>query len=154
MKVALFDVSDVSRPVEKYNITIGGRGTDSELLRDHKALLFNKERDLLAFPVMVMEDRQGKGTRDDFHETEFVFQGAYVYHFNLEDGFELKGKISHLSDEDFARYEQYRYGGEKDVERIIFIGEALYTVSGSEIRASDLDTLKKINNLLIEQERR
>ncbi|NLZ29070.1 MAG: hypothetical protein GX887_08930, partial [Firmicutes bacterium] len=151
MKVALFDVTDVNRPVEKYSIAIGDRGTDSELLRNHKALLFNKERDLLAFPVMVMEDRRGGGDRDDFHETEFVFQGAYVYHFNLEDGFELRGKISHLSDEDFARAEQYWYSGRKNVDRVIFIGETLYTVSDSEIRASDLDTLERVNNLLIEE---
>ncbi|MFY9114942.1 MAG: beta-propeller domain-containing protein, partial [Dethiobacteria bacterium] len=75
MKVALFDVTDVTKPVEKYNITIGGRGTDSELLRNHKALLFNKERNLLAFPITVVEDRRGGGTEDGFYEGEFVFQG-------------------------------------------------------------------------------
>ncbi|MFY9113951.1 MAG: beta-propeller domain-containing protein, partial [Dethiobacteria bacterium] len=82
------------------------------------------------------------------------FQGAYVYHFNLEDGFELKGKITHLSDEDYAAMQYNWYGYEKNVERIIFIGETLYTISGSEIRASDLETLEMVNNLMVKQDKR
>ncbi|HQJ38073.1 MAG TPA: beta-propeller domain-containing protein, partial [Bacillota bacterium] len=41
MKIALFDVSDVSNPKEKFKEIIGDRGTDSELLNNHKALLFS-----------------------------------------------------------------------------------------------------------------
>ena len=42
MKVAIFDVTDVNSPQLKHQVVIGARGTDSELLRDHKALLFDK----------------------------------------------------------------------------------------------------------------
>ncbi|MHB1405215.1 MAG: beta-propeller domain-containing protein [Desulfitobacteriaceae bacterium] len=49
MKIALFDVSDVEHPRELFTEVIGDRGTDSELLRNHKALLFDKEKGLLAF---------------------------------------------------------------------------------------------------------
>ena len=51
MKIALFDVSDVTNPIQEFSVEIGDRGTESELLYDHKALLFDKERQLLAFPV-------------------------------------------------------------------------------------------------------
>ena len=44
MKVALFDVTDVSNPVQKFSEMIGDRGTDSELLSNHKALLFSKRK--------------------------------------------------------------------------------------------------------------
>ncbi len=40
MKIALFDVTDVTHPIEMFKENIGDRGTDSELLRNHKALLF------------------------------------------------------------------------------------------------------------------
>ncbi|HVX03041.1 MAG TPA: beta-propeller domain-containing protein, partial [Nitrososphaera sp.] len=43
VKLALFDVSNVADPRLVGNYTIPGQGTDSEVLQDHKALLFNKE---------------------------------------------------------------------------------------------------------------
>ena len=43
MKVAMFDVTDVANPVELHKMVIGDRGTDSPLLYNHKALLFDKE---------------------------------------------------------------------------------------------------------------
>ncbi|GAB6154220.1 hypothetical protein JCM17380_29700 [Desulfosporosinus burensis] len=48
MKLAVFDVTDVSNPVELFKTSIGDRGTDSEVLRNHKALLFDKEKGLLS----------------------------------------------------------------------------------------------------------
>ncbi|KJR46956.1 hypothetical protein UF75_2648 [Desulfosporosinus sp. I2] len=55
LKLAVFDVTDVNNPVEMFKTTIGDRGTDSEVLRNHKALLFDKEKGLLSFPVTLME---------------------------------------------------------------------------------------------------
>ena len=40
MKIAIFDVSDVRKPVQQFMTTIGGVGTTSEVLSNHKALLF------------------------------------------------------------------------------------------------------------------
>ena len=54
-KMALFDVSDVSNPQQKFMEKIGDRGTSSELLHNHKALLFDKEKELLAFPITIRE---------------------------------------------------------------------------------------------------
>lgn len=55
VKVSLFDVSDLSNPQEKFKWVIGDRGTESEILREHKALFFDKEKNLLAFPLTVKE---------------------------------------------------------------------------------------------------
>lgn len=152
MKMALFDVSDVSNPIEKFNETIGGRGTESSLLYNHRALLFDRERDIIAFPVTVVEERResGNGDREDFFMFgEFVFQGAYIYGLDLEEGFDLRGKITHLSEADYRSAGQYWYDSDKNIERILFIRDALYTLSNSEIRASDFASLQKLNNLLI-----
>jgi uncharacterized secreted protein with C-terminal beta-propeller domain len=55
MKMAIFDVTDVTNPKEMSKELIGDRGTDSELLNNHKALLFDRNKNLLAFPVTLME---------------------------------------------------------------------------------------------------
>lgn len=53
LKLAIFDVTDVSKPVEMFKTVLGDRGTDSEVLRNHKALLLipmEQIDDLLVFP--------------------------------------------------------------------------------------------------------
>jgi len=55
LKISLFDVSDIENPKELYKDVIGDRGTYSEVLYNHKALLFDKEKNLLVFPVTVYE---------------------------------------------------------------------------------------------------
>jgi uncharacterized secreted protein with C-terminal beta-propeller domain len=53
LKISLFDVTDVSKPTEMFKTVIGDRGTESAVLQNHKALLFEKDRGLLSFPVLV-----------------------------------------------------------------------------------------------------
>ncbi len=151
MKMAVFDVTDVSNPVEMFRADIGDRGTDSELLRNHKALLFAKDKNLLAFPVRVMEVTEGgrnNGSTVPEYGT-FAFQGAYVYNIDLTSGFTLKGRITHLSGEDYLKAGNYWYDSAKDVERIVYIGDTLYTLSQQMIKANRLDDLQELNNLVI-----
>ena len=151
MKMALFDVSDVKSPVEMFREKIGDRGTDSELLHNHKALLFSKEDNLLAFPVRVMEVKGSDITETGIPQYgEFVFQGACVYNIDLVNGFALKGKITHLSDEDYLKAGKYWYNSDKNVERIIYIGDTLYTLSKKFIKANNLEDLKEIKTIEIE----
>ena len=125
MKMAMFDVTDPNNPQELYNVKIGEKGTYSELLYNHKALLFSKEKNIIAFPVSI--------TEDDYKVT---FQGAIVYGVSLEKGFELKTKISN-SATDYDRY----YSRNR-VERIIYIKDTLFTLSNSLIKAVDLNTFE------------
>jgi len=153
MKIALFDVSDVNHPVEKFKEIIGDRGTDSELLENHKALLFSKERNLMAFPVTVMEIKNKedaiKGNMPQ--HGEFSFQGAYVYDIDLQKGFKLKGRITHLSPEDYLKSGKGWYDSQKNLERIMYIGENLYTLSEGMVKANSMSDLKEVNALEIPQ---
>jgi inhibitor of cysteine peptidase len=152
MKIALFDVSDVTRPVQKFQEIIGDRGTYSELLYNHKALLFSREKNLMAFPVTVMEIKNKDSGQNNIPTYgEFVYQGAYVYRVDLENGFTLKGKITHLDPEDQAKAGYGWYESDKNVSRIIYIGDSLYTLSQRMIKANDLNTLKEINRINIPQ---
>lgn len=146
MKLAVFDVSDVTRPIEEFKAIIGDRGTDSELLRNPKALLFDKSKNLLAFPVTVMENKQ-KTPGDVTQYGEFTFQGAYVYNLDLQNGFKLKGKITHLSSDDYLKAGQSWYDSSKNIERILYINDTLYTLSKGLLKANDLDSLKEIGAL-------
>ncbi|MFA6294352.1 MAG: beta-propeller domain-containing protein, partial [Victivallales bacterium] len=150
MKMAIFDVSDVSKPREMFSEKIGDRGTDSELLRNHKALLFSKDRNLLAFPVRVMEVKGDGSGSNVLQYGSFSFQGAYVYSVNLRKGFVRKGKITHLSREDYIDAGNYWYDSEKDIERIIHIDDTLYTLSKGMIKANNLDDLRETGSLEIE----
>jgi inhibitor of cysteine peptidase len=153
MKMAMFDVSDVSHPKQMFVETIGDRGTDSELLRNHKALLFSREKNLLAFPVTVMEVKDdgtaGNGGKDALAYGQFAFQGAYVYSIDMAKGFLLRGKITHLSEEDYLKAGNYNYDMSKNVERILYIKDMLYTLSQRMIRANGMSDLKEMGALEI-----
>lgn len=151
MKMALFDVTDVANPKELFQETIGDRGTDSELLRNHKALLFSKEDGLLAFPVKVMEIKDRKANGSSFNEAsrygEFTFQGAYVYKLDLNSGFRLQGRITHLTADDYSKAGYYSGIYEKNIERILYIGSTLYTASQQMIKATDKATLTELGSV-------
>ena len=129
MKMALFDVSDPTNPKEMYVEKIGEQGTYSELLENHKALLFSKEKNIIAFPISIREDN---------YKTSF--QGAVVYGLTLEKGFELKGKITHRKAEE---NQKYSYDYSKKVERIIYIKDNLFTLSKGLIKATNMNTMEE-----------
>ncbi|MET3289971.1 UNVERIFIED_CONTAM: inhibitor of cysteine peptidase [Brevibacillus sp. OAP136] len=152
MKIALFDVTDVTHPVEQFKEIIGDRGTDSELLQDHRALLFSREKNLLAFPVTVMtlkpQDKEQNTASTDFPAYgEFSFQGAYVYSLDLKNGFHLRKKITHLSPDAAQKAGANWYDSNDNIQRILYIGDALYTVSPNKIKAFNLTTLTQQGEL-------
>ncbi|HHV72608.1 MAG TPA: hypothetical protein GXX38_08390 [Clostridia bacterium] len=152
MKIALFDVSNVEKPIEMFKEVIGDRGTDSEVLNNHKALLFAKDKNLLAFPITVMEVKGSKVDPNGFPKYgELTFQGAYVYNLDLEKGFILKGKISHLTDEQYLKSGQGWYNSDRNIQRIIYINNNLYTISNALIKANDLTNLREIGTVSLPQ---
>lgn len=156
MKIALFDVSDVANPVEKFKEIIGDRGTDSELLRNHRALLFSRDKNLLAFPVTLMEtgnsNTESPNKRRGIPEYgEFSYQGAYIYNLEPDTGFRLKGRITHLTGEDRKKSGRGWYESTRNVERILYIDNTLYTVSKGMIKANDLLSMEEKNSLNLPQ---
>ncbi len=150
LKIAMFDVTDVANPVEMHKTSIGDRGSSSPLLYDHKALLFDKAKGLMALPVTVAEI--SKALKDDPKASastygEIVFQGAYVYNVSLEKGFELKGKIGHYAPNEVKDKSGYYWSGDSDIQRILYIGEYLYTVSQAIVRANMLNDLSEVKSL-------
>jgi inhibitor of cysteine peptidase len=151
IKIGLFDVSDVSNPVEIGDpVVIGDRGSDSPVLWDHKAFLFDKSRNLMVIPVLVAEIDES-----DYPEGvpswaygEPVWQGAYVFHVSLDAGIGLDGTITHI--ENIAEPElQYYYYSPFSVERSLYIGDVLYTISQAKIKMNSLDNLDYIDEVAL-----
>lgn len=141
IKLALFDVSDVANPIEIAKYEIGERGTSSEALYDHKAFLFSKSNGLLVLPVMLVEKE------DPTRWFEPTWQGAYVFTLTPENGFELKGKVTHSDLVDTTDYPYYYYGGPYSISRSLYMDDTLYTLSQKAIKANSLTDLTEISTV-------
>jgi inhibitor of cysteine peptidase len=142
VKMAIFDVSDVEHPKEMYKELIGDRGTESPVLSDHRAFLFDREKGLLVLPITLAEV---KGPRTSpYQQGDYVFQGAYVYKVDLSSGFMLWGKVTQYDSNEVFEKSGYYFYGDRSITRSLYIGNVLYTLSSTRLQANDLDTLTKI----------
>ncbi len=153
MKMALFDVSDINNPIQISKTVIGDSRTTSAILTNHKALLFSKEKGLLAIPVNKYESdfEINVDNEDNISDMESIYtkynktytaEGYFVYNINLTDGFKLKGIIEHEKNTSIG----YSYG-ESKLLRGIWINDNLFTVSEDMIKVNKLDDLSLISEL-------
>lgn len=126
LKMAMFDISDLNNPKELFKVNIGDKSTSSELIYNHKALLFSKEKNLIAFPV-IKYSSSGNNSR------------AQIYDIDLEKGFTLRGELSTGNTKDYK----------KNIERVIYSDNIFYTLSQRLIAGFDMYTLKEIKRLEI-----
>ena len=154
MKMALFDVSDVNNPIQVSQTIIGDNRTTSAVLTNHKALLFSKEKGLIAIPVNNYPSNVEIDTTDaenistlvrDYTEYngKYTSEGYFVYDINLTDGFKLKGIINHEMTTNYKPYYQYR----SKLLRGLWIEDNLYTISEETIKVNKLDNLEEISKL-------
>ena len=157
MKMALFDVTDVNNPIQISDTIIGDSRTTSAILTNHKALLFSKEKELLAIPVNnYTEDFEIENSSDEYesmvssytnYKKEYVSEGYFVYNINLTDGFTLKGTITHDKTKS-----KYFYYNTSRLLRGLYIDDNLYTVSEDYIKVNSLDDLQEISQLKIKED--
>ena len=150
MKMALFDVSNVNSPVQISSVVIGDSRTTSAILTNPKALLFSKEKSLIAIPVNNYS-QDFEVTSSNNYETminnytkyskPYNAEGYFVYNINVQDGFKLKGVITH--EKTNATY----YYSNSKLLRGLYIDNNLYTVSETMIKVNELDSLKAMGEL-------
>jgi hypothetical protein len=151
VKISLFDVSDVSEPKELAKYEIGDRGTDSPVLHDHKAFLFDKSKRLLVLPVSVAEIGKDKYPDEIPHYIygDPVWQGAYVFDISLEQGLVLKGRITHLEEStNPSKGSDYLYSS-YHIVRTLYIDNILYSISSKKIKMNSLEDLGEINEIML-----
>lgn len=159
MKMALFDVTDVNNPVQISQTVIGDRRTTSAILTNPKALLFSKERELIAIPVNnYSEDFEIKSSSDSYssivnsytnYNKSYIAEGYFVYKINIEDGFNLKGIITH--ENSTKNKSSYYYYNRSKLLRGLYIDNNLYTISETTVKVNNLDKLELINELKIKK---
>ena len=149
VKIALFDVGDVSNPVQISKYEIGHRGTESPVLWDHKAFLFDKSRNLMVIPVLEAKVDATKYSPEEliWAYGEPVWQGAYVFTVSPDEGITVKGRITHIENIPQPEQEYYYYYSPFSVERSLYIDDVLYTISQAKIKMNRLDNLGYINEV-------
>ncbi|HAE43310.1 MAG TPA: hypothetical protein DCG34_10420, partial [Clostridiales bacterium] len=124
IKLSLFDVSDQGKPREISNLVLGSSGSYAEVLSNHKALMLNPDRNMIAFDASL------SNINGDYQKS--YFYGALIIEAK-EDG---TLKVLHqISNEGI-------YGSH--VKRVIYIGDILYYVLDDNIRAFNIDTFREI----------
>lgn len=132
VKISIFDVSNVSSPIEIDKYMVPGAWSDTLVLEDHKAFLFDKAKELLAIPVSIYDPYKGS-----------VWQGAYVFRVTPSYRLILRGSISH-QETGVAEWDSGYW-----VKRTLYIEDVLYTVSERKIKMNSLEDLSLINEIVL-----
>jgi len=127
--MSMFDVSDVTNPKEMFSIDIGSGYTYSEIIHNHKALFYSKDKNLIGFPVENSENSKRAYSNNSFR----------IYKIDLEKGFEEYGKIDTNNSKDQKYFDSMR--------RALYISDILYVLSDENIVTYDLKTLEKQKEL-------
>lgn len=182
-KMSLFDVSDVKNPKEVDKEVIGDSGTYSEILYNHKALLFDKEKNILSFPIQIQElvqpedlkcseftkstcpyncmqacvsvdgkcaDVAGSCVAPTYEQYQTAFSGALVYGVNPLTGFTEKGRISNMDQSLLPADTYWEKQYQNTIQRILYIGDYLYTVAQGSVKSSNLSDLKEVDKVELE----
>lgn len=155
MQIAMFDVTDVSNPKQLHKMVIGDRGTDSDLLWNHKALLFDKAKGFMAFPITLAKIPDSiKSNPETPANTygDYVFQGAYIFDVSIANGFTLRGAITQYDENEIQEKSGYYWYGDKDIERIIYIGSNFYTISQAAVTANKMDDLSEVKRVELKKD--
>ena len=130
MKMSMFDISDMENPKEIFNVDIGDEYAESEVTYNHKALFYKETEDLIGFPVTYRNN--------NFRNYE---NGFVIFKIDIENNeFEKYAEV--LQNLDYK----------KQVDRIIYIDENIYTLAKSIIVKYDLNTLEKLAELDLKTE--
>jgi inhibitor of cysteine peptidase len=142
VKLSLFDVANVNAPTEVAKYIVEGDWTYSQALDDPKAFLFDKPKELLVIPISRTNYGIVDSTSKDTYVSGGFWQGVYVFKATAS-GFIWRGGITHAEN---ATGSSYYYGFDygQQVNRALYIGNTLYTVSNAKVQLNNLENLALI----------
>ncbi|WP_158232471.1 beta-propeller domain-containing protein [Sporosarcina sp. P13] len=126
MKISLFDVTDFANPKETASEIIGGQGTYSPVQHNHHALFVHPARNLFGFPITVYKE----GKNGNYLHLEKA--GAMIYEITAENGITLKANLTDSITQDYMDWE-------REVQRLLYSGDAVYTIASGEVKSYSLD---------------
>jgi len=155
LKVSLFDISDLSKPKERSTILLGGIGSYTELASNHKALLFSKEKNLIAFPALLTGEN-GVKTKDG----GMLFQGLVILKVENDSKLVLRGGLTNSKNlksltgngvpyNQITQEDQMALYGYDTITRGLYIGDRLITLSSRLVRQYDLNSLQLVGGVAL-----
>jgi len=131
VKVSLYDVTDPMKPSEVSKFVVDADYSYSDAQWNHKAVLYDADRGILVIPI-------SSNTYGDYWTNSQNQQGAYVFTVSAENGISLKGVVTHSDDNYYM----------SNVMRSLYIGNHLYTVSYTQVKANNIDDLSDEGSLV------
>ncbi|MFQ5807519.1 MAG: beta-propeller domain-containing protein [Phycisphaerae bacterium] len=142
VQISLFDVSDWSNPTAVQQITLGGRGSESEVDYTHKAFTFLPQENLLAIPMTLTTE---SGIPWDYGEP--IFGGVVAFRVDKTSGFTELGRLEDVS----WRNGDYYYGYYDGWRRAAFIGDVLYAITPDGVRTAPISDFADTTALELEE---
>ncbi|WP_158231871.1 MULTISPECIES: beta-propeller domain-containing protein [unclassified Sporosarcina] len=134
MKISVFDVTDFANPKETASEVIGGQGTYSSVQHDHHALFIHPHRNLFGFPISVYEQSKRENILD------LQSSGAMIYEITAERGIVKAADLTKRMTNDYMDWE-------KEIQRLVYSGNSLYTISVNEVNSYTLDQFTPLDTL-------
>jgi len=140
IKISLFNVTDPKQPTETSRYLIGGPGTSSPAINDHKAVLFDKTLNLLVIPVEITAQPQNATY---WYSYQPIWQGAYVFNITPDKGIVFRGGITQLQNGQLPTWQDnYLF-----ITRTLYIGNVLYTISNNVMQMNSLTDLSELGSV-------
>src|SRR5438309_3380309 len=140
LKISLFNVTDPNQPTETSRYLIGGPGTSSPAINDHKAVLFDRTLNLLVIPVEITAQLQNIAYGYGYQP---IWQGAYVFNIAPDNGIIFKGGITQLQNGQLPTWQDSNLF----ITRTLHIGNVLYTISNNKVQMNSLSDLSELGSV-------
>jgi hypothetical protein len=135
LQLAIFDVSDMTNPVQTHTQLVGTAYGWSEAAHEHKAFNYFAAKKLLAIPFA---DWSNTNTNDSW--SGFT-SDLRVYSVDPVLGFTTRGSVSMKDMYSIYQYGPWTYYWEPYVRRSVMADDFVYAISDSGIRVANINNL-------------
>jgi len=140
LKISLFNATDPKQPTETSRYLIGGPGSSSPAINDHKAVLFDKTINLLVIPIEITAQPQNSTY---WYSYQPIWQGAYIFNITPDQGIVFRGGITQLQSGQLPIWQDNNLF----ITRTLYIGNVLYTVSNDMVQMNSLTDLSELGSV-------
>jgi len=76
-----------------------------------------------------------------------VWSGAYVFSLNLENGIKIRDRVTHDENVTKSAYGYYNFDYNRQIRRMLYMDDVLYTISNGMVKANNLGTLEEMKSI-------
>ena len=143
LKISMFNVTDPNNPIETSRYIVGGPGTSSPAINDHRAVLFDRSLHLLVIPIEITAPQTNNTI---WYPYQPIWQGAYVFNVTSDNGIVFRGGVTQLTSSQLSQLFTWP-SNNHFITRTLYIGNVLYSISNAEIQMNSLTDLSAIGSV-------